>query len=188
MPQNLTKIPKDFIAGDTVIFTITDAEYPAPTWTLTYYFNQKNYKTEVVASASGTDHLVTISKTVSAKFAPGIYSYQAKVDNGSEQYTIDTGRIEVIPDASSAKLDALTIAENIVDKIDFSLLERVTDDFVEIWTEEGRKYVANDLSALTKVRDKYVAIIENEISKRERGAGRTSKSRRILVKFGRITG
>lgn len=178
-----TKIPLDFILGDTVKFSIAESDYPAPTWVITYYFNSKKYKKSVIASASGSEHLVTLSAAESAKFSPGLYNYQAKAESGDEKYTVDTGRIEVWPDESGELLDALTVHENIIEKLDLSILDRVTDDFIEIWTEAGRKFVANDLDKLKGLRNYYINQIAAEKAKRERAAGRPDKSRTIKAQF-----
>jgi len=89
--------PLNFTAGDTVKWRKRLSDYPATTWTLSYYLvKSSDYITFDAANDSGA-HLVTIPATTSAGYGAGVYSYQSKVTDGSETLTIGVGKIEVLP-------------------------------------------------------------------------------------------
>lgn len=90
--------PKQIRAGDSISWTETGGDHPAPTWTLKYYVRGEGGKLDITATASGTDHLVALTASQTASLKPGIYGYQGRFENGSNITTLDdkVGTFEVL--------------------------------------------------------------------------------------------
>ena len=94
-----TTEPTRVIAGDTVAWTRSLADYPAPTYVLKYRFLNAAGKIDITAAASGSDHAVAVTAATSATWTAGVYDWLALVETGSgpsaERYSVDEGRITV---------------------------------------------------------------------------------------------
>ncbi len=123
-------------AGDTVDFVTTVSDYPAPDWVLRYRLAPAaGTPIDLVGTASGTDHRITAAATVTAAWAPGVYSWTAYVENGSgERYTPARGRLTVRPASAdlAAGVDTRTQAEIALDAIEAVLAGRATHDQAEL--------------------------------------------------------
>lgn len=101
--------PARLRAGDTWKWTRSLADYPAGTWTLKYRFKNAAGGFEITATASGTDHAVTVAAATTGTYTSGSYQWIAWVESGSEKYTVDEGTLQVDPDyrggTASAALD-----------------------------------------------------------------------------------
>jgi hypothetical protein len=88
--------PRSFVAGATVCWSKSLADYPASDgWTLKYSFRGPDAAgLDVTATADGDDYLVNISATASA-VAAGTYWWQAYVTKGSEKYFVGEGQTVV---------------------------------------------------------------------------------------------
>lgn len=102
MADILTTEPTSIRAGDTWAWTRSLSDYPAPTWTLKYRFRHpSNAGFEIVASASGTDHAVSVAAATTTGYTAGTYAWLAWVENGATKTSVDEGRLEVKPDYRS---------------------------------------------------------------------------------------
>ena len=92
--------PTEFYKADTVKWKRTDiaADYPATTWTLTYYFISVSDEFTVVAVADGSNFSIVIPNTTTDDYTEGDYYWTAKATNGSETHTIGSGQCVVKPD------------------------------------------------------------------------------------------
>ena len=98
--------PKAFIAGDTVIWTQTFSDYPATAgWVVTWFFKGPS-TFNIAATASGADHLATLSATTSAALTPGDYTFTARAVMSGEKYTAASGTIRVCIDPATATASA----------------------------------------------------------------------------------
>ena len=61
-----TTEPETITAGDSLTWKRTLADYPAGTWTLKYRLINADGKIDITATASGTDHLVSVEPATSA--------------------------------------------------------------------------------------------------------------------------
>lgn len=94
--------PTTVTAGDTLIWLRTLSDYPATDgWVLKYRLLNASGKIDVVAAASGTDFLITITNIVSAAYVAGTYDWTSWVEGNSQRITIGTGRIVVKPDPAA---------------------------------------------------------------------------------------
>lgn len=126
--------PHALRAGDTWQWRRDDlaTDYPAGTWTLTYRFRHPSAAGfEVIASADGTAHAVTVTAATTAGYTAGTYAWQAQVSTGAgEKHTVDEGTLTVAPSffagAASATYDGRTTARKILEAIEL-LLTGFTD-------------------------------------------------------------
>lgn len=113
-----TTEPASLIAGDTLTWRRTLADYPAGTWTLKYRLLNAAGKIDITAGADGTDHLVAVASATSAGYAVGDYTWSAWVEKTGARVTVGGGTITVKPDVSALTvLDARTDAAKIVEQL-----------------------------------------------------------------------
>jgi hypothetical protein len=96
-----TAEPKEFNAGDTVKWLKALDYKPGDGWTLKYALRGAG-SIDITATTSGDKHLVTIAASATADYIAGQYQWTASVEKGAEKYTIDTGYIEIKPNAATA--------------------------------------------------------------------------------------
>ena len=80
--------PTTIIAGDSVAWTKSLADYPAPTWTLKYRLVREGKSIEIVATASGSDHAIAVLPATSAGWLPGDYKWVAMVSDFGGSATV----------------------------------------------------------------------------------------------------
>jgi len=101
-------IPTQFTAGDSVIWTDTVFVDPSggtgdsTTYALQYVFASVMIAPITVTSvAQGSSWQTMISKTVSATFAAGDYTWEAQASSTANRFTLATGRVTVKPDLAT---------------------------------------------------------------------------------------
>jgi hypothetical protein len=123
--------PASFTAGDTVKWKRSLADYPATGgWTLKYRLISAANKYDITASASGADHLVTVTAATSATYVAGEYAWQAYVEGGSsERYTVGTGTLTIAPNLAgqSGGLETRSTARQIVAELEAARLAYATN-------------------------------------------------------------
>lgn len=164
-----TNEPDALRAGDTWKWTRTLPDYPAGVWTLKYRFKNAAGGFEIVASASGTDHAVSVSAATTAPYPVGKYSWIAWVEGGSsEKYTVDSGSLEVLPDyragASSVALDDRSHAQKVLAAVETWLETR--DPAVAEYEIAGRRMKYIPIGELLKLRSRY----QNEVAAEKNAA------------------
>lgn len=118
MATTPTTEPVSITAGDTLTWQRTLSDYPAGTWTLKYRLINASAKIDISSSASGTDHLVSVSAATSTAYLAGTYTWQAWVEQTGERVTVGTGTITVLPNIAALNtLDARSDAAVIVDQL-----------------------------------------------------------------------
>jgi hypothetical protein len=95
MATTPTTEPATVVAGDTITWQKSYADYPATVWTLKYRLLNSATKIDITATASGDDFLVSVTSTTSATWAAGAYDYTAWVEKSGERVTVELGRITV---------------------------------------------------------------------------------------------
>jgi hypothetical protein len=112
-------IPTQFTAGDSVIWSDTVFVDPSggtgdsSTYTLKYVFAGAVDPVTVTAAAEGSGWKTTISKSVSADFTAGDYSWEVQASSTTNRFTLANGRVTIKPDLSdvAAGYDGRTQAE-----------------------------------------------------------------------------
>ena len=116
--DTLNTEPRSIIAGDTVKWTRTLADYPASAgWALTYDLVNAQHRYTIAATASGNAHAVVIAATTTESYAAGSYDWRARVTNAEEVYTVGTGRVTVAPSFGAA-VDGRTHARRTLEAIE----------------------------------------------------------------------
>lgn len=161
-----TTEPARVRAGDTVTWRKSLADYPATAgWVLSYRLINAAGKIDIVATASGADHLVSVAKAATANYTAGDYTLLAWVDNGTERVTLDPGRLTVLPNlaAQTAGYDARSAAKKMLDAIDAALLSLSSGERLAVVEAEvaGRR-LKYDFAGLMKLRNLYAAAVRSE--------------------------
>ena len=175
--------PTQIRAGDTILWTREDltADYPASTWTLTYYLVNSAKQYTVLAVADGDYFDVTIPKATSALYTPGTYTMTAVVTSTTEQFTIKTTTIEILPDlsASTAGYDTRSHSVKMLDALESTLEGKATDSQLDLISKSfGDKTITRNPELLLRWLAYYQSKVNHEL--REEG---TYKSDKIKVRF-----
>lgn len=173
--------PAELHAGTTVAWTKSLPDYPATTYTLTYYFINGSDRLVITASASGTDHAVSVAASATANWKPGRYQWTSYAVNGSTKYRAESGYVEILRDMQAAHpADVKTHARKVLEAIEAVLERRATKD-QESYAIAGRTLSRTPLADLMALRDKYrVELAREEAAER----GNRGRMRRVFVRFG----
>lgn len=116
----LTSEPRAFIAGETLTWSKSFANYPATVWTLKYSSRGPGTApTDITATADGEDFLVDFSSTYTAALTPaGTWRLLGWVEKGSEKHFVYDRDVVVIAAPASGTLETRSTAKIIVDNID----------------------------------------------------------------------
>lgn len=114
--------PSRLISGDTWEWTREwAADYPSPTWTLTYYFRHASTleaKTFTGASDGSGGFSIAVPAADTKEYAPGRWSFVARVSSGAVVHTVARGFVEVLPDYADEGADHRTYNERCLDAIE----------------------------------------------------------------------
>lgn len=182
-----TREPAAVVAGDTVTWLKTVADYPAGDgWVLKYRLINAAGKIDITASASGDDHRVLVSASTSAAWAAGTYTWQAYVDGvSSQRFTVGTGSIEIKPNlaAQASGYDSRTAAKKALDAIEAALLTHGTNS---AWQQEyeiaGRRMKFKTVGDFLALRDRLKAEVAREETAARLANGLPGKSK-VYVRF-----
>lgn len=161
--------PVEARAGDTWKWTRTLDDYPAGTWELRYRFRHPTLPGfEIAATASGTDHAVNVAAATTAAYYAGSdspsFSWVAWVTSGSEQYTVGTGTLRLLPDLRNdlvtAGRDTRSHARKMLEKVE-AAIEALNLD-AKAYVINGRSMTKRDLPELLKLRSQYQQEVNNE--------------------------
>ena len=121
-------IPETIYAGDSLSWTESLGEHPAPAWTMHYVLRGASVL-DLTSTPSGSDHAFTATAAQTANLAPGRYSWQSFVSNGTaERYTIATGTLTVRANLAvqTAGFDGRSHAQKVLDAIEATMEGRAT--------------------------------------------------------------
>lgn len=156
--------PNVLRAGDSWQWNKTLGDFPASTWTLTYYL----YGTSIVdadgfaATASGDEHQVRTLPAYSEGFTPGEYTLVGVVDDGTDRHTIYEDALEVVGDpATLAQSIQKTHAETCFDLLEALIEGRIPKD-KESFQINGRAVNRIPIAEAMKLRGYYAGQIEQE--------------------------
>jgi len=145
-----TQEPASVIAGDTITWQKTFSDYPASVWVLKYRLLNAAGKIDITATASGDDHLISVSSAVSALWVAGTYDYSGWVEKGTgptyERVTVVTGRITVVANLATANTyDGRTEARKIYEALMSAYQTAVTSRaYVAEYEVAGRRIKFNN--------------------------------------------
>lgn len=97
-----TTEPAEIVAGDTLRFKISLADYLASDgWTLSYSLRNAANHYDFSGTADGADHLVEVVASDTATWAPGDYQYAGYVASGAQRHTVRRGTLKIVGDFSN---------------------------------------------------------------------------------------
>lgn len=164
-----TNEPLKLRAGDTWQWRREDlsADFPASAWTLTYRFKNAAGGFEIVAAADGDNFAVNVAAVTTAPYVAGTYAWAARVKQGADEYTVDTGTLEVQPDIFSGTAttasDQRTHSQIAYDAIKAVMENRATKDQQE-YTIAGRSLKRTPVADLLKLLNFYESRVNAEIN------------------------
>lgn len=163
-----TTEPAELRAGLTWKWRREDlADYPATTWTLTYWFKQATTggaKFSVVATADGASFAVSVAAATTAGYAADDYSWVAVVSAGAESYEVDRGFAKLLPKYNAdAALDDRSHARKTLEAIEAVIEGRATTDQQE-YSIGNRNLKRIPIAELLKFKQFYQAAVQKEIN------------------------
>jgi len=136
-----TSEPARIRAGDTVAWTKSLSDFPADSWILHYRLINQSHKIDITATASDSDHLVSIAASISAAYIAGDYNWTSWVTSGAERYTLEAGRMAVLPDlavVTAPGFDSRSTAKKTLDLLDSALLTYGANAWTQEYSIAGR--------------------------------------------------
>jgi hypothetical protein len=184
-----TAEPAFVVAGDTVKWTRSLADYPASDgWVLKYRLINLAGNLDIVSTASGADHLVNVPASTTDNWAPGTYAWQAYVEKGAERYTVGTGTIKIRPNlaAQAGGCETRSTAKQILDELEAAykdyatngqgLVQRYTIGGREMWFKSAADFIQQIEYWRKQVQDEVV------VESMAKGLG---NPRRLFARFAR---
>ena len=180
-----TTEPTTLRAGDTWQWRREDlaSDFPATTWTLTYYFRNATGKFDVSASADGSSFAVSVAKATTAALPPGDWDWLAVVESASERFEADAGRLTIQPNlATSAPYDGRSFARRMLEAIEAALESRATTDQLDLLDSAmGDRSLSRDKGALIALRTQFRAEVQAEDNKARIKAGGAPRNRLVAM-------
>ena len=179
-----TTEPARVTAGDTLIWLKSLSDYPANSgWALAYSFINAIAKQTVTATASGADHLATVTAAASAGWAPGTYTWVATVTKGSERYTIGQGSTIVAPNlAAAATFDTRSSAKKALESVNVLLESYGSKAYMHSYEIAGRKQQFNTPGDFLAFRSRLMQEVAREENAARMAAGLAPRNQ-IQVRF-----
>lgn len=152
-----TNEPREQRAGMTWQWTRTLADYPAPTWTLKYWFKKtgsSGANFSITATASGVDHAVSVAAATTQGYTAGDYTWAAVVTAGSEAFEVDHGTLKLLPRYDqAANVDDRSHARKMLANVEAAL--EALNLGMKSYTIGTRDYTARNIDELTDLRAQY---------------------------------
>lgn len=161
--ENLTKIPAQITAGDSLRFTVDLADYPAPDWVLSYSLVKAGETITFSSAADGTRHAVILPAAITADYPPGNYNYQAYATSGVNRVTVESGVVKIFANfaTQTSGLDARSWLDIAIDALEATIAGRAdkTQMAQKVGgTEVQHMSLAEQLDALDRLRAKKMAM------------------------------
>lgn len=174
--------PARIVAGDTAKWIKALADYSAAdSWVLTYTLVTATNRYTFSASASGSDHLVSVPAATTLAWVADDYAIRGQVAKAGEVFTVFTGRVTVDP-AFGAAIDARSQLRRTLEAVEATLEGRASSAVAE-YQIAGRSLKNIPLSELLALRDRMRMDVAREDAADRAAAGLGVKGR-ITVRFG----
>jgi hypothetical protein len=176
-------IPKKIRAGDTLDWTDSVSDYPASSgYTLKYVLAADNIIT-LTGIANGSDYDFDVAAADTAKWVPGTYSYQAYVTDGTKEFTIEVGTLEVLVNLRVQKpgYDGRSHVKIVLDALEATIEGRATKQHSSI-SIAGRAISLLPPAELRKEYLHYKHLYRRELETERIAAGLDAKNK-IVSKF-----
>ncbi len=124
-----TTEPRSFIAGETLEWSKSLANYAATEWTLKYSLRGPGTApADITATADGEEFLVDASSTYTAALTAGTWRLVGWVESGSEKHYVYDEDVIVKAAPATGTLETRSTAKIIVDAIDALLTGKASLD------------------------------------------------------------
>ena len=169
-----TNLPAVLVAGDTLAFTRTLADYAAGDgWTLSYVLTPESGGSLITfdSTPDGDLFAISVAKATTAGYAAGDYLFSAYVDDGTSRYTVDSGRITIKPNPTSlSNTDLRTHNRKMLDAIRAHLEGNATPSQkkIKIDDKELEKFSPLELQQLER---RYAGLVSAEQQRESGGSG-----------------
>ena len=176
--------PSRVTAGDTVTWLKSLSDYPATAgWVLTYTLINSATKITITATASGADHLVSVSAATSAAYTAATYTWHAAVALGSERYTVGTGSIVIAPNlAAASTYDTRSTAKRALEAVNLALESYGAKAYLQSYEIAGRKQAFSSPGDFMAFRSRLMAEVAREDNAARLAAGLSAKNQ-LFVRF-----
>jgi len=164
MVDTLTKLPQRLTAGDAWAWVETLDNYPAPTWTLTYYFRGPQYF-EIISTPSGSAHALAVPAATSGEYLPGQYHWLARAVNGPDVWTVNRGFLTVDANLAKSGLEYRDFWQRTRDALKAVIENRATTD-QQSMSIGGRSLSRMSWDELLRAYDMAVYRAEQELGAR----------------------
>lgn len=175
----LSQVPPQLVAGDTWRWERSFSDYPAPTWTVTYYFENAAGQITAVASASGSQHLVSVPAATTQGYAAGRYRWVARASDGTTVETIEgeNGWIDILVNpAAAGNKDHRSWARRTLDAVEATIEGRASND--QLAMSIGSRSISRiPLNELWQLKKNLEAEVRTEEAASAAGLGRNIKVR-----------
>jgi hypothetical protein len=105
-------IPPVLVAGDAVSFTVSDFNFPAPTWSAQVVFKDGANAVKLFSGTnSGSDHLFALSNANTATLTPGRNLACLVFSDGTNRKSSDWFEVEVFPDPAASQVPSYAQAQ-----------------------------------------------------------------------------
>lgn len=154
--------PKEFVAGDTVEFTIAESDYPASTWVgHCKVVGQQGALDSVTSTADGDSHVFTLSASATAGLKAGVYTIAIWFISGSKRHSRATCTVTVYANLAveTGAVDTRHHAVKMLALIE-SALETLARNPKTTVSINNRSYSSENLGELHRMRNLY----KNEVS------------------------
>lgn len=183
MAQTPTTEPTSLQAGDTITWRRLLPDYPASEgWELSYRLINAAARIDIVATADGDAHLVSIPAATSAGYTAGEYTSIAKVTRGADRHTVGQGVIVIKPDwaAAATGADARTPAQRALADLRAALMRWLsTQGHVQEYEIAGRRM---RFATVDEIRQR-IRIAEGEAAREQAATSGKPIARRVLVRY-----
>lgn len=185
MTSIATTEPTELRIGDTWQWRREDlsSDYPATSWTLTYYFRNATHYFDVAATADGVHFAVTVAKATTAGKSAGDYSWIAVATSATERFEVDSGTLTLLPDYSAAAVyDYRSFAAKLLAAVETELTARGSSGQLDLVNAAlDSRSLTRSQGGLITLRSQLVAEVKREEAATATANG-TSRNR-LQVRF-----
>ncbi len=176
-----TTEPETITAGETLAWTKTVPDYPAPTYVLKYSLQLAGQASliTITATASGAQHAIAVAASVTVLYTPGTYLWTSYAEAGLTRYPVARGNVTILPSPLSAQ--ASTHATRTLALIEAALEGRIPRG-LENTNIDGQSLERIPIADLFKLKQHYQALVlrEQRLARGKLGLGVTNT---IGIKF-----
>jgi hypothetical protein len=172
--------PSIIRAGDTTQWIKSLSDYPASdSWVLSYKLTNQDYAYAITSTASGSDHLVSISAATSATHSPGKYKLIGYVTKAAERYTIDETSVQILPNlaAITTGYDTRSTAKQTLDLLDAAMVAQGANAWAQEYEIAGRRMKFRGYSEFLAYRSRVAAEVKAEENAERLRSGLKLKNR-----------